>query len=430
LRRRAAPTESKESSARLTSDSRIKRWAFIAVGVALVALLVDQPLLLILAFILGLAAASAYLWWRFGLSEVTFQRHLSAERVSFGDEIEIDLTISNVKPLPLVWLDVRDEFPAQLPVTGATLEPNDKPRRVTFHTVFSAGPYERVRRRYRVQCTARGIYKFGPTILQTGDPFGFATRTNALEATSSLIIYPQVKALAALGLPAELPLGDRNPVRPLIEDPFSVEGIRPYVAGDHPRRVHWRASARTGEMQTKRYERRASPSIALFLDGNTFEHFWEGSDSQLLEHAICVSASIASYGVDRGYQVGLTANAPRAGSAEIIRISASAQAAQLPRMLEALALLVGGTGVRIERVIAEEGSKIPWGMTVVVVTPNVTTGLQQELARLARRGHRPVLIACGDAPALEPGLLGKVVAYHLPAGKEGDDALTPVPLAG
>jgi hypothetical protein len=69
-------------------------------------------------------------------------------------------------------------------------------------------------------------------------------------------------------------------------------------------------------------------------------------------------------------------------------------------------------------------------MTVVVVTPNVTTGLQQELARLARRGHRPVLIACGDAPVLEPGLLGKVVAYHLPAGKEGDDALTPVPLAG
>ena len=411
-------------------DSRLKWWAGTAIGVALLALLIDQPLLLVLALLLGLAAASAWCWWRFGLSEVSFERHLSAERAAFGEEIEIELAIENAKPLPLVWLDVQDEFPEELPVLGATIEPNEKSRRVTFHTVFSAGPYERVRRRYRISCAKRGLFSFGPATLQTGDPFGFSRRADLIPGSNRLIVYPEIKTLVEFGLPAELPLGERMPIRPLVEDPFSVEGIRPYLPGDHPRRIDWRASARTGEMQTKRYERRASPSLAIFLDTNTFEHFWEGADSKLMEHAITVAASVAVYGVDRGYQVGLTANAPTAGSAEIIRIPASAQAAQLPRLLEALALLVGGTGIRIEKVIGEESARIPWGMSVVVVTPNVTDGMQLELARLARRGHRPVLIACGDEPSLAPGLAGRVHAYHLPAGKEGSDGLAPVPLTG
>ena len=158
----------------------LKWWAGTAIGVALLALLIDQPLLLVLALLLGLAAASAWCWWRFGLSEVSFERHLSAERAAFGEEIEIELAIENAKPLPLVWLDVQDEFPEELPVLGATIEPNEKSRRVTFHTVFSAGPYERVRRRYRISCAKRGLFSFGPATLQTGDPFGFSRRADLI----------------------------------------------------------------------------------------------------------------------------------------------------------------------------------------------------------------------------------------------------------
>ena len=82
--------------------------------------------------------------------------------------------------------------------------------------------------------------------------------------------------MPALGLPVRQPLGDLHPLQPLVEDPLRVEGVRPYVAGDNPRRIHWRATARTGSMQVKRYERMASPTIALFVDTNTFEFFWEG----------------------------------------------------------------------------------------------------------------------------------------------------------
>ncbi|MEZ4495500.1 MAG: DUF58 domain-containing protein [Thermomicrobiales bacterium] len=52
------------------------------------------------------------------------------------------------------------------------------------------------------------------------------------------------------------------------------------------RQINWRASARTSDLQSKRYEKRTSPSLQVLLDANTFEHFWEGQDTSLLELAI------------------------------------------------------------------------------------------------------------------------------------------------
>jgi uncharacterized protein (DUF58 family) len=387
--------------------------------VALLALLIDQPLLLGLAILLALAAGSAWLWWKYGLSAVRYQRRLAVTHASFGDEVELELTVENAKPLPLVWLDVQDQFPEILPVRGVTLDPSTVPKRAIFRTVFNVRPYERVRRHYSITAAARGWYRFGPALVQTGDPLGLITTSEEIPGTAELIVYPEVRPLAGFGLPAELPLGDAKPRRPLIEDPFTVEGTRPYEAGDHPRQINWRASARTGALQSKRYERRTTPSVQVMLDANTFEHFWEGYNPVLLERVISLTASVANDALDRGYQVGLTANAPPAGQKHHLRIGASASRGQLARILDGLARLVGGTGARIERLIAEDARTLSFGTTVVVVTANVTEGLQLALLALSRRGARPVLIACGDRPELADGLQGRIATYHVPS----DDAV-------
>jgi len=394
-------------------DERGTRWLVAAAVLAVIAILLRQPLLLTLAIVLALAAASARLWWRFGLSEVTYRRRFATTRAAFGEEIELELITENAKPLPLVWLEVTDEFPTALEVVGATLEPAAKPRVGIFQAFFSVRPYERVRRRYRLRCTARGYYRFGPAKLTTGDPFGFAAREREIPTTDHLIVYPRVLPLTAFGLPARQPLGDAKPAQPLVEDPLRVAGVRPYAAGDSPRRIHWRASARTGTLQVKQYERSADPTVALFLDTNTFEHFWEGQRSDLLELAITVAASLAARALDEGRQVGLIANAPASGSARFIRVPPGRHPAQLARILEMLAMLVPGTGVRVEQTLTAESGKLPWGATVVVVTANVTAGLQRTLVRLARNGRQVVLVSCGPEPALEPELRRRLTIYHV-----------------
>lgn len=409
-------------------DERGTRWLAAAVGLAVIAILLREPLLLTLAGVLALAVASARLWWRFGLSEVTYRRRLATTRAFFGEEIELELIAENAKPLPLVWLQVVDEFPEELGFIGVSLEPASKPRVGIFRAFFSVRPYERVRRRYRVRCRARGYHRFGPATLTTGDPFGFAAREQEVDVVDELVVYPRVVPVAVFGLPARQPLGQRNAVQPLVEDPMRFDSVRPYVAGDSFRRIHWRASARTGALLAKRYERTANPTVALFLDANTFEHFWEGFDPALLELAISVTASLATHALDERRQVGLYANAPTSGAARFIRLPPGRHPAQLTRILEMLARLIPSTGVRIEQTLASEIAGLPWGATIVVVSPCVTDGLQRSLLRLARAGRHLVLVSCGEEPEIGTALRQRLIAYHV-GGEEAWDALDRIALA-
>lgn len=412
-------------------DVRGTRWLVVAVGLALLAIVSRQPLLLVLAVVLALVAGLARLWWRHGLSALSYRRHFSTTRAAWGEEVVCELITENAKPLPLVWLDVVDEFPAALEVMGATLDPSHKPGVGYLSAFFSIGPYERVRRRYRLRCLSRGYYRFGPAMLTTGDLFGFAAREREFPVLDRLIVYPRVLPVSAFGMPARQPFGDARAVRQLVEDPFLVAGVRPYTPGESPRRIHWRASARTGTLQVKAYERSASPAVALFLDTNTFDFFWQGTDPTLLELVITATASLAAHALTEGQPVGLFVNAPMSGSsaAGSIRIAPSRHPAQLGRLLEALARLIPGSSTRIEELLRLELRRLPWGATVVILTGRVTAGLQRALADLARRGHHPVLVSCGAPPDLDPPLRRLITAYHL-GEEEAWDALASITVAG
>lgn len=390
------------------SGARLHQWCIGGAVITLGALIIRQPLIALLAFAVTLALAAALIWRRYGLRQVRYSRAFSETRGFPGDEITLEITLENAKVLPLPWLEVEDEFPNELEFPGTDLDISTLPKVGLFRTIFSIRPYERVRRRYRIVCTRRGRHRFGPAVLSTGDIFGFASSHQEFDVTDYLVVYPRVRPVTEFGLPAKQPFGDFKPLRRLIEDPLQISGVRPYVPGDAPKRIHWRASARTAELQSKQYEPTADPVMAVFLDVNTFEHFWEGLNSDLLELAIEAAASIVAHGLDERRQVGLYVNAPLHGGERSVRISPSRHPDQLRRALEALALLIPHTGNRIEALIAAESRHIPRGATIVVVTGNVTKGLEETLARLFRAGHAISLLAFGgqtpDLPS-RPGLV-------------------------
>ncbi|MDI3340786.1 MAG: DUF58 domain-containing protein [Sphaerobacter sp.] len=372
-----------------------------AAALFVAAALLRQPLLALLAMAVVLTVGVAVLWRRYGLRQVRYTRGFSRARAFPGGEVLLEITVENAKLLPLPWLEVEDQFPEGLGFPDLALEPTSTPKVAVFRTVFAARPYERVRRRYRVVCARRGYYRFGPARLRTGDVFGFAARSEAREDVDALIVYPRVLPVTAFGLPAKQPFGDERPAKPLLEDPLRIAGVRPYMPGDHPRRVHWRATARTGALQAKQYEPSATPTLAIFLDVNTFEHFWQGIDPEALELAISAAASLAAHGLAERRQVGLYVNTPLARGERSVRLAPSRHPSQLGKILEALALLIPSTGFRVEALLASEARRLPWGATVVVVTGYVTPALEETLTRLHRAGHTVTLLAFGDrAPDL------------------------------
>jgi uncharacterized protein (DUF58 family) len=261
------------------------------------------------------------------------------------------------------------------------------------------------------------------------DPFGMVARTRRIEGSDGVLVYPRMVPMTELVVPARQPLGDMKPSTPLVEDPMRISGIRPYVPGDSPRRIHWRASARTGELQTRVFEPSASPVAAIFLDTITFSHLWEGQNSDLLELLVVVASSMSRQLIEGRHQVGLYANAPIPMVSRTVRISPGRRPGQLTRILEHLAQISPAFGDKIGGMIAEEIVRLPWGASVVLITSGLSAELQRSLLRVSRASGagRFVIIAVGERPELFPDVRRKFAVYHL-GGEEKWDAIEHIQL--
>jgi len=334
-------------------------------------------------------------------------------RAFCGETVEVTLQVDNRKPLPLSWLRVEDTFPTELPLEGGEVVVSSATNLGTLSTFFSLRWYERVRRRYRLHCTQRGFYPFGPVTLESGDLFGLFRCQEREEKQDWLIVYPRVLPLAELGLPAKDPFGGIKARKRIFEDPSRTIGVRDYQPEDDFRRIHWKATARHQRLQAKEYEPATSIQLIIFLNVATLAKHWQGVIPELLERAVSVAASIASYGIAQRWPVGVIANGALPRSDQPIRVLPGRSPAQLVRILEALAAVTPFATSSIEVLLTAESPRLPWGATLVVVTAVVSEELEATLLRLKEVGRRLVLISLGLEPPDEQRLQG-ITVYHLP----------------
>lgn len=410
-------------------DINIRQWLGVAALTGLAAAIFREPVLAIVAFAIAAVGLGLRLWWDHALDNLTYHRHFATTRAFYGDDVAIELTAINAKPLPLSRLEIVEQTSPNVQVSGRQMERSAESHGSIFRTMFSLGMYEKVSHHYVMTCHKRGWHRFGPATLAANDPFGMVVRRSTIDSIEGVLVYPRVVPMTELIVPARQPLGDLKPATPLVEDPMRMSGVRPYVAGDSPKRIHWRATARTGELQTRVFEPSATPVAAIFLDTITFSHLWEGQDSGLLELSVTVAASMAAQMLEGKHQVGVYANAPIPNRARTVRIAPGRRPGQLTRILEQLAMLVPAFGDRIETMVAEELPRLPWGASIVIVTCRVSPGLQRTLLRLARSGgmRRFVVVAIGEPPRLVPEIRRRVAVYHL-GTEEGWDAISQIQL--
>jgi len=405
----------------------MSRRAVIAMGaLTLLSVILRQELLLLISVLLWLLAGAATLWARYALVALTYRRHLGATRIHWGEETDLRMEIVNAKPLPLPWLRIDDSIPATMTMTSQQLEDevNGEMRRLV--TVLSLRWYERVTRRYRVRGTQRGLWTFGPAQLRSGDIFGFDIRRMVDETPSTLLVFPRIVPVTTLGLPARYPLGDHKTLRRVVEDPLRLMGVREYVQGDNFRHIHWKATARSQDLQTKLFDPSSSQPIALFLNISTAEAFHEGYDLALREFAITVAASLARHFWLEKKPIGLYCNTMLAGSLQPIRLRPRYHPEQLEQLLVALAQINEVRGRwPLDTLLQMEAAGLPYGATVVVITAVINPRLEQVLLDLRRREYAVVLLTLGDAVQQRP--LPNIQYHHLD-NHEAWDAIQTVAL--
>jgi uncharacterized protein (DUF58 family) len=365
-------------------------------------LLFRNPALFLLGLLLALAAGATALWDHYALAEVTYTRRLGTQRLFVGEETEVSVDLVNAKPLPLAWLKAEDEWPAGVALVRGRLQQSYKPERRVLVNLLSMRFYERVRKQYRVRALRRGVQDFGPVTLKSGDMFGFRTQTQQLPQIERLLVYPRVVPVAALGLDSARPFGDARMRRKIAEDPLRIMGVRPYAPGDNPRYVHWKATARRGELQTKVFEPGAARAAAIFLNLNTVAGH-PGVITDYLEYAITAAASLAHNVLDAREPAGLYVNGPRRNEFGLVRLPPSRRPERWEEILDALAWLVGLPSADFARLLRAEMAHLPYGASVIAVTSVLSESILAAGLDLRSAGHPVTLVVIGDkAPAGVP----------------------------
>ena len=380
----------------------------------IIGIVFKEPFLVSLSAALIVTIGVAWWWHKRSLIGVNYRRWFHYTRGFPGEKTTLRIEAENRKILPISWLRIQDDWERAVgPEDEDILAPSHIQDRGFLSNIFSLHWYEKANRSYTLIFRKRGIYSIGPAKLETGDLFGIFEKSHEMIQNQVLTVFPNLLPFQKLQFPAEDPFGDRRSRRQLFEDPNRPMGVREYKPEDGFRRIHWPATARTGQLQVKVYQPTSGQVMVVCMNVSTFTRHWEGIYPELLEYLIEVAATIVDEGIREGYKVGLVANGCLAHADQPFRIPPGSSPQQLAVLLQSLAGVTSVVTGNFDRFLLKEIPRIQYGATLIVLTTVITPELSSTLIQLKQHERKITLYSLGeDVPPEIPGIYTIHQPFH------------------
>jgi uncharacterized protein (DUF58 family) len=364
-------------------------------------------------------------------------RTMSATEIEVGQRVQIQIRLENRDTLPIVWVVVDDVLPSAALVGPPPALAVDGSRLRICSVPASASRLVA----YQITALRRGYYQIGPTITETGDLLGLHRRFRALTTPAFLLVLPKLIPLLGYDIASRRPVGEVHVTYRLMEDPTLIAGLREYRHGDPMRSVHWRATARTGQLQCKQYQPTSVSGATLVLDlhrhSNPDHHEPVRSDL-----AVTAAASICHTLLLSQQQFGLISNgrdaADRSSQAVASQEYTTLAAAQrevsmhvrserlrpvvypagrgpshFSEIHKALARLERTDGLLLEQLLLETQSRMPRDASVLVILQEVDDAAALALGLLRRQGYAVSAIVNNYENESFTAAAGRLMSQHI-----------------
>lgn len=209
-------------------------------------------------------------------------RRLLIAPVSAGDQLTLELEIKNPTQQPQTLLQIWDLLPSELAIN---------PPQTPIELIEGNKSYHWT---YYVPTTTRGVYYWRRVCLRTATPIGLFWCRREHQVNAKAIVYPQVLRFSQCPLVDNM--GQEHSLKLQSDRRYqaATEGItkalRGYRRGDPIRLIHWRSSARFGELQVRELEViTGGQEVVICLDTATS---W---DHDNFEQAVIAAASLYFY---------------------------------------------------------------------------------------------------------------------------------------
>lgn len=265
--------------------------ALLVVGLAIAAISMltgQRDVMRVGLFLLAVPVVAAILVARARL-RMSCERTVEPAQVPLGSPMRGRITLGQDGRLPAGILMLEDQVPREL---------GNRPR----FLVDKADLSWRREVEYPLLGRVRGRFHTGPLRVRTTDPFGLIRLDRQFVATTEVMVTPEIVPLPSMRSAGGV--GNTGDARPHRIGTVGQDDalVREYRQGDDVRRVHWRSTARWGDLMVRREEQAWDPSASIVLDSRKSAHAGRGMYNSI-EWAISAAASIATHFLDDGFSI-------------------------------------------------------------------------------------------------------------------------------
>jgi uncharacterized protein (DUF58 family) len=367
-----------------------RRLALVVAGIAgVLAIAVGEVVLLLWAAALGAFAVAATVWARTAGTALEIDAAFEPARAFAGEEVHVRLTLTNRTRLALPIVRVLVRFPP-----GLLPAEDVDPTALRGHRVrLTVGGGTELSLRLPVVARTRGEYWLDDVEVEVADPFDLVPVRREIAVERPLLVMPEPRIGVPLRIVRRLPFGSPAAAARLFEDREHFAGVREYEPGDPMRQVHWRLTAHSGRLQTKRFEPTRSAEVLFAVDVANGEPFWYAVDPNTAEETIGWASYLARQAIHAGWRTGLIANTHFRRGRGRLRVPPATKVGAESALFAALARMPNQPTSDLGPVLREHARRLVDRTTVIVISPDPGPSLRQAMDVLRRRGSEVILVS-------------------------------------
>ena len=315
----------------------------------------QNTLLLVFAMMVGPFVVNGSM--AFGMLRATRIVRSAPCRTMAGELFGVELSLSNRHPLLSMWMmSVRDEIAHARETLSAD---------VLFARV---GPRATQTGHYQLRLARRGRYRLGPLLVSSRFPLGLVERSRLFAMPGEILVYPHIGRLSPLWK------GRSQGATELVARPQARAGVfhdefhrlREFHTGDNPRDIHWRTSARRGELILREYQQNRDLNLAVVVE------LWQPSVKsaspetiELIEHTLSFALTLL---IEHGRECRDGTLSLAASGTTTFRWEGQGSAASLESLFDGLALLEAGAAGETSLLLYETLHRTTASTQIVMLT--------------------------------------------------------------
>ncbi|MDC0764466.1 DUF58 domain-containing protein [Brevibacillus sp. AG] len=338
-------------------------------------------------------------WWVKSMSKwVSFEWSSDQTRVLSGTPVHITVRLHNRSwlPLPATWL--RFTLPEHVSVEGAD-EVRLLNHRTSVRLRFDLPMRQSATRTLILIPNKRGTVWLTDVQSETLPLLGEEPTAMTLSISFSLLVYPLPLALSPVVLAETEPDGNRISRQRQLDDVTFQRGVRSYMPGDRFKHIHWKATAKTGSLETRLFEYTAHPNwriVGHILP--SYEPMMQKYNDTTNERTISCLAALAGQCRRKsvGYELYLTVKQRGrehfhlpSGSGKAHHQHVMTQLAQMHHFVTTPLTTV------LRRLEGTHGKEV-----ILIVTPRMDQSVQASAERLVQRGHQVAVLDVSSDPVI------------------------------